>query len=304
MLMIWTPRFAEHTPPPGHPEQPDRAAVFRDIADAFVAAGGRLVAPEPVTDAELARVHSPAHLARISACQGKAAMIDADTFTSPESVEVACLAAGAARDAARHAWVTAEPALALVRPPGHHAESNRAMGFCLYNNVAVAAAALRAEGAGRVAIVDIDVHHGNGTQEIFYADPSVLYASTHQFPFYPGGGAAEERGIGLGVGATVNVPLEAGVRDDAFVRAYRDTIVPALEGFAPDLILVSAGFDAHWQDPLGGLRVTTEGYASVVDLLRRSAMRLCQGRIAFVTEGGYHLDALEECLDATIGVLT
>ena len=145
-------------------------------------------------------------------------MLDADTFTSPESYEIALLAAGAAIDAARHAWRTGEPALALVRPPGHHAEPDRAMGFCLYNNIAVAAAALRADGVARVAIVDIDVHHGNGTQAAFYADPTVLFVSSHQFPYYPGTGAADETGAGAGVGFTLNLPMEAGATDADFER--------------------------------------------------------------------------------------
>jgi acetoin utilization deacetylase AcuC-like enzyme len=231
-------------------------------------------------------------------------MLDPDTFTSRATHEVALLAAGAAVDAARHALAHGEPALALVRPPGHHAEPDRAMGFCFYNNVAVAAAALRAGGAARVAIVDVDVHHGNGTQAMFYGDPTVLYASTHQYPYYPGTGAAAEMGEGAGRGFTVNVPLEAGAADAAFEGAYRTVIVPALDTFTPDAILVSAGFDAHERDPLGGLRVTTGGYARVLGMLDEAARRLCGRRIALVTEGGYHLDALRECLDEAERVLT
>src|SRR5207302_244082 len=157
-----------------------------------------------------------------------------------------------------------EPAFALVRPPGHHAERNRAMGFCLYNNIAVAAAHAIARGLDRVAVVDIDVHHGNGTQWMFYDDPHVLYVSSHQYPFYPGTGAADEVGTGAGEGFTVNVPLEAGATDADYEVVYHEAVVPVLEEFSPQLVLVSAGFDAHERDPLGAMRLTTAGYAAVV----------------------------------------
>jgi acetoin utilization deacetylase AcuC-like enzyme len=186
-----------------------------------------------------------------------------------------------------------------VRPPGHHAEPDRAMGFCLYNNIAIAAAALRADGVSRVAIVDIDVHHGNGTQAAFYRDPAVLFVSSHQFPYYPGTGAADEIGEGPGRGTTLNLPMAAGTADEEFLAAYREAVVPALERFRPEVILVSAGFDAHALDPLGGLRLTTPGFERVVALLGDAAARLSDDRIAFITEGGYHLSALQACLEKT-----
>jgi acetoin utilization deacetylase AcuC-like enzyme len=303
MLLIASPRFAEHTTPPGHPERPDRADVFTAVADGFAAAGGAVQPPRPATREELERVHTAAYVEHVASTAGRAAMLDPDTFTSPESYEIALLAAGAAVDAARRAYGTGVPALALVRPPGHHAEPDKAMGFCLFNNIAIAAAALRAGGAARVAIVDIDVHHGNGTQTAFYADPSVLFVSTHQFPYYPGTGAADEQGTGPGLGYTLNLPMEAGARDADFLALYQSRVVPALDAFQPDALLVSAGFDAHERDPLAGMRLTTEGYTALVALLDEAATRLCGRRLALVTEGGYHLAALRECLESAIRVL-
>ena len=303
MLLIASPRFIEHTTPPGHPERPERGELFADVAAAYGLEGGQVRAPRPATDEELARVHTRTYLDALAETAGRAAMLDADTFTSPESHEVALLAAGAAIDAARHARSTGEPAFALVRPPGHHAEPDRAMGFCLYNNIAIAAAALRADGVERVAIVDIDVHHGNGTQAAFYRDPSVLFISSHQYPFYPGTGAADETGDGPGRGFTLNIPLEAGATDDVYSRAYESSVIPALEQFAPEVILVSAGYDAHARDPLAGMRMTSSGLANLVRLVDGAARRICGRRIALVTEGGYNLDALRECLELTFGVL-
>ena len=298
MLLISSKRFQEHTTPPGHPERPERAVVFDRVAAAWRDGGGRVVEPRAATRDELLRVHDAAYLEAVDAVHGRAAMLDADTFTSPESVDVARLAAGAAVQAAEHALDTGETAFALVRPPGHHAERDRAMGFCLFNNVAVAAAAAVARGLERVAVVDIDVHHGNGTQWMFYSDPRVFYVSTHQFPFYPGTGAADETGAGPGKGFTLNVPLAAGARDGDYEMAYGE-IAGALDRYAPQLLLVSAGYDAHAEDPLASMRVTTEGYAQVVRILV-SAARRAACPLALVTEGGYDLDALAACLEATL----
>jgi acetoin utilization deacetylase AcuC-like enzyme len=227
-------------------------------------------------------------------------MLDGDTFTSPESQEIALMAAGAATQAADHAVDHHEAAFALVRPPGHHAERDRAMGFCLYNNVAVAAAHALARGLDRVAIVDFDVHHGNGTQWIFYEEPRVLYVSSHQFPFYPGTGAADEVGRAAGAGFTFNVPLEAGATDADYRLVYRDAVLPVLDSFAPQLVLVSAGFDAHERDPLASMRMTADGFAAIVRQLTAAAP---DGAIAFVTEGGYDLGALAACLDASFAAI-
>jgi acetoin utilization deacetylase AcuC-like enzyme len=203
--------------------------------------------------------------------------------------------------AAELALAQKQIAFAFVRPPGHHAERDKAMGFCLYNNVAVAAAAALAAGVEKVAVVDIDVHHGNGTQWIFYDDPRVLYISSHQFPFYPGTGAAEEAGHGAGAGFTVNIPLEAGATDADYDLVYRAIAVPVLQQFAPGLTLISAGFDAHEADPLASMRMTAGGYARILARLRSAA--LASGGLALTTEGGYDLQALRECLQAALAVL-
>ena len=275
--------------------------MFDQVASAWRERGGRVIEPRPATREELLRVHDAAHVDAMAATSGRAVMLDADTFTSPESYEIARLAAGAVVQAVEHALDARETAFALVRPPGHHAERDKAMGFCLFNNVAVAAAAAIARGLSRVAVVDIDVHHGNGTQWMFYAEPKVLYVSTHQFPFYPGTGAADETGTGAGKGFTFNVPLAAGATDADYAAAYR-TIAGVIDTYAPALLLVSAGFDAHEDDPLASMRMTSAGYAAVVKSLADAAARAgCP--MALVTEGGYDLAALRACVDASLTVL-
>lgn len=304
LTLVASPRFAEHTTPPGHPERPERAEVFDVVAGRWAARGASVLEPRPATREELLRVHAAEYVDRIAATTGRAVALDPDTFTSPESFEIAGLAAGAACQAADAAWERCSPAAALVRPPGHHAEADRAMGFCLFNSVAVAAAHARtALGAARVAIVDFDVHHGNATQWMFYDDPSVLYVSLHQFPFYPGTGAADETGRGEGRGFTVNLPLAAGATDADYDVAFRTVVTPILDAFAPELVLVSAGYDAHDRDPLAGMRVSTLGFASMMGHLWGVARRHARGRLALVTEGGYDLVGLSEGLDVSLQVL-
>jgi acetoin utilization deacetylase AcuC-like enzyme len=301
VILIHSDRFAEHQTPPGHPERPERAEVMEAVAAKWREKRVEIVAPRAATHEQLARVHDEGYLKRIAATAGKAAQLDPDTYTSPESWEVALLAAGAAIDAVERVMgATHHAAVAMVRPPGHHAERDRAMGFCLYNNVAVAAAHARAQGAAKVAIVDYDVHHGNGTQHIFEADPHVLYISTHQFPYYPGTGAADEIGRGAGRGFTVNVPLEVGAADEDYELVFARVVLPVLRQFEPDLIVVSAGFDAHERDPLGGMRLSTDAFAAMTLELRAVADECCRGRIVSVTEGGYDLKALAASLDAVI----
>jgi len=301
MMLITSTRFDEHVTPPGHPERMERAHVFDGAAARWMAKGGGAMAPRAARREELERVHDGAYIDLIAGTAGKPSMLDPDTFTSPASYEVALLAAGATIDAVDHALDHREPAFALVRPPGHHAERDRAMGFCLFNNAAVAAAAALARGLDRVAVVDIDVHHGNGTQWMFYDDPRVLYISSHQFPFYPGTGAADEVGSGDGAGFTVNVPMEAGSTDADYALVYRAIVRPVLAAYAPQLLIVSAGYDAHGRDPLASMRVSTSGYAAIIGMLHASVGS--RGAIALVTEGGYDLTALGACLDVSFTTL-
>ena len=287
----------------GHPERPDR----REAAAAGVrdAAGERLVERPFVeaTDAQIAAVHDRPLvelLAEISG--GEGGWLDADTYVARGSWEAARLAAGATVEAARGV-ATAEAALAfaVVRPPGHHASASRATGFCLLNNVAIAVAALRQEGlARRVAIVDWDVHHGDGTQAIFDADADLCYTSTHQSPFYPGTGMPHERGSGDATGTKHNRPLDAGAGDAAFTGAWVEDLLPAIEAFGPEAILVSAGYDAHASDPLAHLAVTEEGFGTVARAIGEAAARLGLPGIALTLEGGYDLSALRDSTAATI----
>jgi len=303
-ILISTTRFAEHQTPPGHPEQPARAEVMDVVAARWRERGAEVVAPRAATREQLARVHDERYLDAIEALAGRAAALDPDTYTSPETVEIARLAAGAAIDAVERVLQDeADTSIALVRPPGHHAEAARAMGFCLFNNVAVAAAHARALGVERVAVVDFDVHHGNGTQHIFEHDPDVLYVSLHQYPFYPGTGAASEVGVGDGRGRTANIPIEVGAVDEDYRLAFESVVTPLVEQFAPGLLLVSAGFDAHARDPLAGMRLSTGAFAAMTAELKRLAGSICGGRLALVTEGGYDLHAFAACLDAAVQAL-
>ena len=287
----------------GHPERPSRrAAAVAGVRDA--AAGDlREEAVEPAGDGTIARIHAPAYLDLLAEADARGGgRLDPDTYVAAGSMTAARLAAAATvRAAQAAAGGEAQVAFAVVRPPGHHAAASRGSGFCLLNNIGIAAAALRADGvAERIAIVDWDVHHGNGTQEIFDADPDLLYASTHQYPFYPGTGAPHDRGTGDATGTKLNRPLAAGDGDEAFVSGWVDDLLPAVEAFAPQAILVSAGYDAHGADPLAELEVTEDGYAAVASALGGVAGRLGLGGVALTLEGGYDLDALRASVAATV----
>ena len=278
--------------------------MLADLARAPVE-GVTIEAPRFATDAEIEAVHPAEYRAALASLAGRRARLDADTTTSAGSWDAARLAAGAAIEAALATMSgRARNAFALVRPPGHHAEPTPAMGFCLLNNAAIAAEAARRAGAERVLIVDWDVHHGNGTQDIFAAREDVLYMSVHQYPFYPGTGAAHEIGVGPGRGATVNCPLPGGQGDGDYGVVFHDLFLPAARAFRPDLVIVSAGFDAHARDPLAEMRVTERGYAAMTSLLAQLADETCGGKLALLLEGGYDLTALAASVRATLEVMT
>jgi acetoin utilization deacetylase AcuC-like enzyme len=317
IVLVDDPVFLEHRAPSrtmgaasgmdDHPERPERLAAARAAVERAVLPPGtswlRLPARD-VSDDELIRVHTEAYVENLARIDGKQGYLDPDTYFAPASYAAARRAAGgsvAMVDALLGG--RARYGLALVRPPGHHARPGSAMGFCMLNNVAIAAAHARATGAERVAVVDWDVHHGNGTQEMFYRDPSVLYVSLHQWPFYPGTGSAEEVGAGDGTGYTVNVPLSGGADDSVYSDAFERIVVPVLSEFDPDLLLVSAGFDAHVRDPLASMRVTESGYAAMMRQLGRALPRGAAGRIGIVLEGGYDLKGLQSSLGAVLDVL-
>ena len=304
MLLVASERFADHQTPSGHPERSERAAVMAAVAEEYRSSGGTVVEPDPAEREALTRVHAAEYVDLIASTRGRRVQLDADTHTSPRSEAVARMAAGATVTAVDHALDERGRACAFVRPPGHHAERARAMGFCLFNNVAVGAAHALARGTSRIAIVDYDVHHGNGTQWMFYDDPRVMYISTHQYPFYPGTGAATDVGTDDGAGFTVNVPLEAGAGDADYDLVFRQAVEPVLDRFRPELILLSAGYDAHARDPLGGMLVSAAGYTGMTVRLRAAADTHCGGRLVAVTEGGYDLTALKACLTETLAVMS
>jgi len=298
--------FAQHRAPSGHPERPARVEAVRDaLLAAHIRERGTQIQIRQASDAELAAIHSGAYLTELErVVPGKSGWLDPDTYFSPQTWNAARAAAGSACElATRVLSGELSQGIAVVRPPGHHATRERAMGFCLLNNVAAAAAAARAAGAARVAIVDWDVHHGNGTQDIFWDDPNVLYMSVHQFPYYPGTGAASEIGGPAALGATLNVGLPAGSRDADYAAVFDHVFAPKLAAFKPDLILISAGFDAFEHDPLAGMRVTHAGFAQMAARLRRSAEQLSNGKIVAVLEGGYDLDGLGGGMTATLNSL-
>ena len=297
------PVFGQHDAGPGHPERPERLeAVRRGLREGNLLEDLVPLPPRPATREELLRVHAGAHVDRVASAAGKPVRLDPDTAMGPRSWDAATRASGAVVDAVDKVLDGAlDRAFCSVRPPGHHATPQRAMGFCLLNNVAVGAAAALARGLRRVAVIDFDVHHGNGTQEAFWRDPRVLFVSSHQFPYYPGTGALDEVGEGEGRGFTVNLPMPAGLGDGEYRRAYREIVEPIGRAYDPELVLVSAGFDAHRDDPLGGMALSAAGFAELMDVCLAVASGAARGRLVAVLEGGYDLDGITEASAAVVG---
>ena len=297
-LLLTHPSFVAHDTGPGHPERPDRMrAIDRLLTHEFFSTLTRAEAPmrDDAEDAILL-AHPPQHLAHIKAVRAQAqresVYVDGDTIMSAGSWEAVMRAVGAGMDAVDKVMDPnsgIKNAFCQVRPPGHHAEAERAMGFCFFNSIAVAAHyARKKHGAERVAVIDFDVHHGNGTQDIFFSDKNLFYASTHQMPLYPGTGALNE----TGVGNIWNAPLRSGDSGEQFKDAFQSRILPALHNFAPDLVMISAGFDAHKDDPLASLRMVEADFMWVTEELVKVADRHCKGRVVSMLEGGYDLAAL------------
>jgi acetoin utilization deacetylase AcuC-like enzyme len=297
--------FDEHVSPPGHPERPERLAAARQgVNDAPLARAARRLDARDASLDELALVHTSQYVDALSRIEGKTGHLDADTFHSPRSYSAARRATGAAlalTDALLDG--AADYGFGLMRPPGHHARAAQSMGFCLINHVAVAARHALCRGARRVAILDWDVHHGNGTEEIFENHPEVLYISLHQSPQYPGTGAVSDVGFEAGKGFTVNLPLAAGADNAVYAAAFERVVLPIIEQFGPDLTLVSAGYDAHVRDPLGGMQLDGDGYAWMTRRLVETVRRGPGHRIGFLLEGGYDLLGLRESVRQTLGAL-
>lgn len=295
--LVVSEAYTEHLTGQGHPEQPGRVTAILDRLNADGLFGkAKVITPRLATDEEILRCHSPDYLRIVNedVTEGLHRLSTGDTPISPRSLEIARLAAGGLLAAVDEVLVgRVRNAFAVVRPPGHHATPKKGMGFCLFNNVAIAARhAQKKHGVGRVLIADWDVHHGNGTQDIFYEDGTVLFFDTHQHPLYPGTGAASETGKGDGTGLTINCPFPAGSGRREIVGAFRERLVPAAEAFRPDLVLVSAGFDSRIDDPLGGFTLTDDDFAELTGIVKEIAATHCGGRLISTLEGGYSLTGL------------
>ncbi len=303
--LIYHEDYLKHDTGLGHPERKERLiAIIEHLKKSDLNEKIEWISPELKSDVEkwILKVHSPRHLefVKSSILSGVRLLDFGDTYVSKDSLDSALLAVSGVIDGVDKIFKEGfDKIFCAVRPPGHHAESERVMGFCIFNNVAVAAKyAQETYGIEKIAIIDWDVHHGNGTQEIFYEDPTVFYISLHQYPFYPGTGSREEKGTGKGYGFTLNFPMPAGSDDEDYLKIFGNEIVPTLEKFQPELIIISAGFDAHRDDPLAGMSLTENAFKMMTNLTNEVAVKFSNGKVLSVLEGGYNLDALARSVES------
>jgi acetoin utilization deacetylase AcuC-like enzyme len=297
--------FLQHDTGSGHPESKERLVSILGLLNSKTYYKNiKEYIPTPAPDTFLEQVHSKEHITRIRSLSGKKGYLDGDTPYSEKSSEAAFMSAGSGIVLADKILEgSIKNGMAIVRPPGHHAEKDSPMGFCLFNNIAITAKYLQSKGVQKIVILDWDVHHGNGTEEIFYQDDSVLFISTHQYPFYPGTGSAENTGLGKGKGYTLNIPFARGSGDAQYKTAFRENIIPRIDKFQPEFILISAGFDAHKNDPLAGIELHTSAFEDFTRMIKKSAEDFCEGKIISFLEGGYDLHALAESVEAHVAVL-
>jgi len=305
--VVIDPEFLKHEPGEFHPERPERLKALLELTNALHGGMVQILPPRQAKIAEIEACHDSQYIDLVrSTSETNGYALDGDTVTCADSFGTAVLAVGGfLRLLETMAADELQNGFAMVRPPGHHALRDRAMGFCLFNTIAIGAEYLKNHyGAKRILVMDWDVHHGNGTQDSFYGDPSVLYISTHQYPYYPGTGAMDEVGTGKGEGYTVNIPLPAGCGDDEYLGVFKQIVMPIAAKYEPEWVLVSAGFDPHRQDPLGGMLVTEEGFATMASLLLNLAQKFAGGKVAFLLEGGYNIKALKSSVAAVLQIIS
>jgi len=306
--IVYDNRYLLHEPIGFHPESPQRlTAIYSMLEKEGFTETLKKISPRYATEEEISLKHTPSYIKEVeNITKNGSAYLDADTYTCEKSYEIAKLAVGGVLESI-DAIISEEitNAFAFIRPPGHHAESSKAMGFCIFNNVAVGAKYVQKKyNLKKILIIDWDLHHGNGTQEAFYNDPTVLYFSTHQYPYYPGTGAFYETGINEGIGYTINIPLNFSCGDTEYIYIFENILKPIAFQFSPDFIIVSAGFDSYVEDPLGGMEVTSKGFGALAESVLKIAEQTCQNRVLFVLEGGYNLDGLAQSAFWTLKAMT
>jgi acetoin utilization deacetylase AcuC-like enzyme len=293
--LVTSPEYLKHIPPYRHPENPERLkTILNLLKEKKIFEKVLNIEPEEAKIEDIQTTHLPFYIEEVKKISlSGGGNLDPDTYLCSETYKIALLASGGVLQATEFVIENkVKNAVALIRPPGHHAEKDRGMGFCIFNNIAIAANFAKKKGLNKILIVDWDLHHGNGTQNIFYGDEKVLYFSTHQYPYYPGTGSIQEIGTGKGRGYTINIPLPGGCGDSDYEYIFNEILIPVSEKFKPEIIFISAGFDAHYLDPLGGMNLSSRGYGNLTEIVKSIAENFCEGKIVVALEGGYNLDAL------------